>query len=167
MCVRIVGVKCKFVSMPNYEPHLEGIYVVRAYTWLLNSALIGNGWLASHSGRFTHRQSIAKYPRNRRLSGPRIGPECCGEEKSVSPPGSGTTISQSSRPWASHYLLSYPGSRTVHKIVCKIKIRTRYPFPFDSTGGIATHYGLGGPGIESRWGRDHQHPSRPALGRLP
>jgi len=25
-------------------------------------------------------------------------------------------------------------------------------------------YGLEGPGIESRWGRDVPHPSRPALG---
>ena len=30
--------------------------------------------------------------------------------------------------------------------------------------GIATHYALDGPGIESRWGRDFPHPSRPALG---
>jgi len=29
--------------------------------------------------------------------------------------------------------------------------------------GIATHYGLNGPGIESRWRRDFTHPSRPAL----
>jgi hypothetical protein len=34
----------------------------------------------------------------------------------------------------------------------------------DSSIGIATSYGLDGPGIESRWGRDFQHPSRPALG---
>jgi hypothetical protein len=30
--------------------------------------------------------------------------------------------------------------------------------------GIATGYGLDGPGIESRWGRDFSHKSRPALG---
>ena len=31
--------------------------------------------------------------------------------------------------------------------------------------GMATRYGLDGPGIESRWGgRDFPHPSRPALG---
>jgi hypothetical protein len=30
--------------------------------------------------------------------------------------------------------------------------------------GIATHYGLNGPGIESRWGRHLPHPSAPALG---
>jgi hypothetical protein len=30
--------------------------------------------------------------------------------------------------------------------------------------GIATGYGLDGPGIESRWGRDFSHLSRPALG---
>jgi hypothetical protein len=34
----------------------------------------------------------------------------------------------------------------------------------DSSVGIATRYQLGGPVIESRWGRDFQHPSRPALG---
>ena len=33
--------------------------------------------------------------------------------------------------------------------------------------GIATRYGLDGPGIESRWGRDFPHPSRPAPGGLP
>jgi hypothetical protein len=32
------------------------------------------------------------------------------------------------------------------------------------SGGIATGYGLDGPGIESRWGRDSPHLSRPALG---
>jgi hypothetical protein len=31
-----------------------------------------------------------------------------------------------------------------------------------SSGGIATGYGLDGPGIESRWGRDFPHLSRPA-----
>ena len=30
--------------------------------------------------------------------------------------------------------------------------------------GIATRYGLDGPVIESRWGRDFPHPSRPTLG---
>jgi hypothetical protein len=33
-----------------------------------------------------------------------------------------------------------------------------------STVGIATGYGLYGPGIESRWGRDLPHLSRCALG---
>jgi hypothetical protein len=33
-----------------------------------------------------------------------------------------------------------------------------------SSVGIATGYGLDGPGIESRWGRDFSHKSRPALG---
>ena len=28
--------------------------------------------------------------------------------------------------------------------------------------GIATRYGMDGPGFESRWGRDFPHPSRPA-----
>ena len=34
----------------------------------------------------------------------------------------------------------------------------------DSAVGIATRYGMDGLGIESRWGRDFPHPSRPALG---
>jgi hypothetical protein len=34
----------------------------------------------------------------------------------------------------------------------------------DSSVGIATSYGLDGPGIEARWGRDFPHQSRPALG---
>jgi hypothetical protein len=33
-----------------------------------------------------------------------------------------------------------------------------------SSVGIATGYGLDGPRIESRWGRDFSHTSRPALG---
>jgi hypothetical protein len=33
-----------------------------------------------------------------------------------------------------------------------------------SSAGIATDYGLDGPVIESRWGRDFPHLSRPALG---
>ena len=33
-----------------------------------------------------------------------------------------------------------------------------------SSAGIATRYGLDGPGIESRWGRDFPHLSRPVLG---
>ena len=34
----------------------------------------------------------------------------------------------------------------------------------DSSVGTATRYGLDGPVIESRGGRDFPHPSRPALG---
>jgi hypothetical protein len=34
----------------------------------------------------------------------------------------------------------------------------------DSSVGIAIGYGLDGPGIEFRWGRDFPHLPRPALG---
>jgi hypothetical protein len=34
----------------------------------------------------------------------------------------------------------------------------------DSVVGVVTYYALDGPGIESRWGRDFPHPSRPTLG---
>jgi hypothetical protein len=36
-----------------------------------------------------------------------------------------------------------------------------------SVVGIAIGYGLDGPGMESRWGRDFLHLSRPALGPPP
>jgi hypothetical protein len=36
--------------------------------------------------------------------------------------------------------------------------------PTGSSACITTDYGLDGPGIESRWGRDFSHTSRPALG---
>ena len=36
----------------------------------------------------------------------------------------------------------------------------------DSSVGIATRYGLDGPGIESWWQRDFPHQSRPALGPI-
>jgi hypothetical protein len=36
-------------------------------------------------------------------------------------------------------------------------------YGLSSAVGIATAYGLDGPGIESRWGRDFPHLSRPAL----
>jgi hypothetical protein len=36
----------------------------------------------------------------------------------------------------------------------------------DSSVGIVTGYGLDGLGIESRWGRDFSHLSRPALGPI-
>ena len=35
---------------------------------------------------------------------------------------------------------------------------------WDSTVGIATHYGLDGPGIESQWGQDFPHLASPSLG---
>jgi len=40
----------------------------------------------------------------------------------------------------------------------------RISFGPASVIAIATGYGLDGPGIESRWGRDFPHLSRPALG---
>ena len=46
-------------------------------------------------------------------------------------------------------------SKKVHCSLCEV--------PYSSVG-ISIHYGLDGPGIESRWGQDFRHPSRPALG---
>jgi hypothetical protein len=56
---------------------------------------------------------------------------------------------------------------------CAVYKSDRFDFKFyyyfysmgrDSSVGIATRYRLEGPGIESRWGPDYLHPSRPALG---
>jgi hypothetical protein len=41
---------------------------------------------------------------------------------------------------------------------------TRFNVGRDSSVGMASVYGLDGPGIESRWGRDFLHSSTPALG---
>jgi hypothetical protein len=38
-----------------------------------------------------------------------------------------------------------------------------FPVGLDSAVCIATLYGMDGPGIESRWGWDFPHPTRPAL----
>jgi hypothetical protein len=43
------------------------------------------------------------------------------------------------------------------KVICLSRFRY-------SSDGIATRYGLSGPGTEARWGRVFPHPSRPALG---
>ena len=49
-----------------------------------------------------------------------------------------------------------------HRIVYLRKIILPYGGP-GSVDGIATAYGLDGRGIESRWGRDFPHQSRPAM----
>jgi hypothetical protein len=60
----------------------------------------------------------------------------------------------------------------VVKVVTRFKGTFQFPldesdiYIYDGPGsvvGIATAYGLDGPGIESRWGRDFAHLSRPAL----
>jgi hypothetical protein len=44
-----------------------------------------------------------------------------------------------------------------------IKPKATYSSGPGSSVGTATGYGLDGPGIESRWGRDFPHQSTPAL----
>ena len=48
------------------------------------------------------------------------------------------------------------------EVVCFVKQHST--MGRDSSIDIVTRYGLDGPGIESRWGRDFPHLSRPALG---
>ena len=67
------------------------------------------------------------------------------------------------------FMLSY--SRHVHfytkfqKIVLNF-VTVQHTQGRDCSVGIATCYGYGGPGIESRWGRNFPHPSKPALGPI-
>ena len=49
----------------------------------------------------------------------------------------------------------------------KFTVTPSTPGGRNSSVCIATRYGLDGPGIESRCGRDFPHPSRPALGAHP
>jgi hypothetical protein len=51
--------------------------------------------------------------------------------------------------------------RKEKRVYCQLKVAS------DSSVGIATGYGLDGPGIESRWGREFPPPSRPVLGAHP
>jgi hypothetical protein len=57
--------------------------------------------------------------------------------------------------WTDFYENSY--LKIFRKYVEKIRGR-------DNSVGVATGYGLDGPGIECRWGRDFPHTSRQALG---
>jgi hypothetical protein len=62
--------------------------------------------------------------------------------------------------WSSLYSHSFYMSILTHDFVLYfLQWRVR-----DSSVGIATRYGLDGPGFESRWGRDFPHPARPTLG---
>ena len=56
-----------------------------------------------------------------------------------------------------------PFWRTGHSRKYNIKMHYKENGGRDSIVGIATHCGLDGPGIESQWGRDFPHPSRPPL----
>ena len=55
-------------------------------------------------------------------------------------------------------------SRKYENIMHKLLITLLLYVGRDSSVGIATRYGLDGPGIEFRLGRDLLHPSRPVLG---
>ena len=55
-------------------------------------------------------------------------------------------------------------NRSIGKRIFVIAYSTIWVSGPGSSVGIATGYGLDGPAIESRWGRDFLHLSRPALG---
>ena len=58
------------------------------------------------------------------------------------------------------YLISH---RRLHQPLSDNKYKHFWGWSQDSSVGIATSYGLDGPGIESRCGPDFPHPSSPAL----
>ena len=53
------------------------------------------------------------------------------------------------------------GINISHRPVCVVYIVSLGGVGRDSSVGIATRYGLDGPGIESCWGQDVPHLSRP------
>jgi hypothetical protein len=66
-----------------------------------------------------------------------------------------------------HYVMSMDGVMAIQTALCPDpggKHLLPVPTGQDSSVGIVIRYGLDGPGIESLWGRDFPHPSRPALG---
>jgi hypothetical protein len=67
------------------------------------------------------------------------------------------TLSDMFRPFYNGHLQASILGGAVNTIVIR---NIREP---GSSVGIETCYGLDGPGIESRWGRDFSHTSRPAL----
>jgi hypothetical protein len=65
--------------------------------------------------------------------------------------------------------LLHSASLVLYKYVYIYILQTFYILQYmcgglDTSVGIATRYGLDGPRIEFRWGRDFPHLSRPALG---
>jgi hypothetical protein len=58
-----------------------------------------------------------------------------------------------------------PTDAQVNCLKTILKFTLKLSGPGNSVG-IATNYGLGGPGIESWWGRDFPHLPRPVLGPI-
>ena len=73
----------------------------------------------------------------------------------------GKIVSPTHRPPLPLMTTSMEETKNEYKVLAVISLQN---VGRDSSVGIATGYGLDGPGIESRWGRDFPHPSRPALG---
>jgi hypothetical protein len=66
------------------------------------------------------------------------------------------------RGWRVHFKVNWTLCfNSISFVFCYIRI---WSVGQDSSDGIATCYGLDGPGIKSRWGWDFSHTSRPAPG---
>jgi hypothetical protein len=65
----------------------------------------------------------------------------------------------------SNFPVEYKSHLSLNKVAlfCFITLCTAVTCGPGSSVGIETGYGLDGPGIESRWGRDFSHASRPAV----
>ena len=134
----------------------------------MTAAPEGGEWSAARPGR-TLPPGKSRYLFYRRLGGPQGR---SGRAENLVPTG----IRSRDRPASSQSLLrlSYPGPQPDPYIPCLINkfwcncyvLLPNDSVDQDSVGLVvtATRYGLDGPGIESRWGRDFSHPSRPNLG---
>jgi hypothetical protein len=63
-----------------------------------------------------------------------------------------------------NYTAKQPSSDREYNFIFKFSYTHSLICGPGSSVGIATGYGLDGPGIEYRWGRDFSHTYRPALG---
>jgi hypothetical protein len=112
--------------------------------------------LAPHGGersvpRADCKPQSSRYPFKTRLDEPHNLYGCFGEQKTF-----GTAAgNQTSNPQPGRFV--FQGS-----IETELHFRYILRVGRDSSVGMATRYGLCGPGIESRWGRDFPHPSLPA-----
>jgi hypothetical protein len=124
--------------------------------------------------------SFIRYPINGKLGEPQIRQ---GRKSSFTPVENQTTIPRSSSPKPSHYtdwaLVALPGKE---QKFFYFKVSKHPPFQWAPAAfrwkrrtrcgpgtvvGVATGYGLDGPGNESRWGRDFPHLSIPDTGAHP
>jgi hypothetical protein len=137
--------------------------VLRGY-WSLNWRMLeGNGWNYRSISRFT---VIIKYFREIRLRRMRWRAHVAGQDRRIhsfyGDVWSKRNVGRRGLRWENNIRIDLIkiGRKKRAEVTW---LNTEACGPASSVG-IATDYGLEGPEIESRWGRDFPHLSRPALG---